>query len=99
MEDVVLVSIQAWMTAHPIAAARILGAVAFFLFVGNFCKAVRKTATARKWNLSPRQKVALDIGAMLGNVVWGLYALGKAFFHGHDPDAQAEPQEPVPPSA
>ena len=79
------------MTAHPIAAARILGAAVFLLFVGNFCKALQKIAVARKWALSYRQKVALDMGVALGNVIWGFFALARAFVRGEDPDHTDNP--------
>lgn len=91
MEEAALTMIKTWMVAHPEASARLFGAILLLTMVGNFCKAIRKMATARKWKLSARQKIALDIGAMLGNVIWGIVALGKAFVRGEDPDHTDEP--------
>ena len=88
MDDLVVVAIQGWITAHPVAAARLL-ALGFFLFVvGNVCKAIERSKYMPK---SPRWAALVKGGAVLGNAVLGLYVLGKQFFHNREPSLDAAP--------
>lgn len=86
MEDIVLAPLMAWMQAHPQASARIVGLVMLLLTVGNVCKFVEQKLPPELLKKRPRIKTALRIGQTVGNVLWGLLALVRAFVDNTDPD-------------
>lgn len=98
MDDLLLLWVRAWMDQHPQAAARLLGLGVVLFSVGNLCKILERSLPPER--LTPRVKTALRIGATVGNVVWGLVALTRAFFKGQDPDQLSEgpPSGSPPPS-
>ena len=85
MEDILLAPILTWMQAHPVWSARVAGLAIFLLGVANVCKMIenrfRKQLKGRH-----RLKTLLRAGQAVGNVVWGLVALGRAFVDNVDPD-------------
>ena len=90
MEDIVLAPLMAWMQAHPQASARIVGLVMLLLTVGNLCKVAEHKLPPELLKKRPRIKTALRIGQTVGNVVWGLVALVRAFVENVDPDELEE---------
>lgn len=86
MEDILLVPVTAWMQAHPVASARLLGVVLVLLTLGNACKLVESRLPPELLKKHRRLKTALRIGQTVGNVMWGLVALVRHFIDNTDPD-------------
>lgn len=86
MEDIVLAPIVAWMQAHPVASARLLGVTLLLLTLGNACKLVESRLPPELLKKRPRLKTALRAGQTVGHVLWGLLALGRHFIDNTDPD-------------
>lgn len=79
-----------WVRLHPEEVSWILLVCATLVVIGNVCRATQKLALTRGWRLSPRVKIALDVGATVGNVVLGAGTLLRSFVRG-DPEKDSSP--------
>lgn len=80
-----------WVRLHPEEASWILLVCATLVVIGNVCRATQKLALTRGWKLSPRVKIALDVGATVGNVVLGAGTLLRSLAKGEESEKDSSP--------